>query len=155
MECTNLVDPHQLLCPWFTVVFVLFGIYTPNSQFPRPIVNQGGGLFCILSDWEEKFQLCHYMSFKSYLLTEKLCQLCCQISIFLWHLLNHTRMVVCQYATVWMFKTRLTIPRRSSEAVHRRPDNKYNGKNITDNYWNITDNNQPWVNTAKMYITWH
>ena len=30
MECTNLVDPHQLLCPWFTVVFVLFCIYTPT-----------------------------------------------------------------------------------------------------------------------------
>jgi hypothetical protein len=28
MECTNLVDPHQLWCPWFTVVFVLFCIYT-------------------------------------------------------------------------------------------------------------------------------
>jgi hypothetical protein len=35
MECTNLVDPHQLLCPWFTVVFVLFGIYTPDKLFPR------------------------------------------------------------------------------------------------------------------------
>jgi hypothetical protein len=50
MECTNLVDPHQLLCPWFTVVFVLFCIYTPDNQFPIPIVNQGGGLFWILSD---------------------------------------------------------------------------------------------------------
>jgi hypothetical protein len=50
MECTNLVDPHQLLFPWFTVVFVLFCIYTPDNQFPRPIVKQGGGLFWILSD---------------------------------------------------------------------------------------------------------
>jgi hypothetical protein len=50
LECTNLVDFHQLLCPWFTVVFVLFCIYAPNNQFPRPIVNQGGGLFWILSD---------------------------------------------------------------------------------------------------------
>jgi hypothetical protein len=50
MECTNLVDPHQLLCPWFTVVFVLFCIYTPDNHFPRPIVKQGGGLFWILSD---------------------------------------------------------------------------------------------------------
>ena len=33
MECTNLVDPHQLLCPWFTVVFVLFCIYTPDNLF--------------------------------------------------------------------------------------------------------------------------
>jgi hypothetical protein len=45
MECTNLVDPHQLLCHWFTVVFVLFCIYIPDNQFPRPIVKQGGGLF--------------------------------------------------------------------------------------------------------------
>jgi len=30
MECTKLVDPHQLLCHWFTVVFVLFCIYTPT-----------------------------------------------------------------------------------------------------------------------------
>jgi hypothetical protein len=51
MECTNLVDPHQLLFPWFTVVFVLFCIYTPDNQFPRPIVKQGGGLFWILSDF--------------------------------------------------------------------------------------------------------
>jgi hypothetical protein len=52
MECTYLVDPHQLLCPWFTVVFVLFCIYkhTPDNLFPRPIANQGGGLFWILSD---------------------------------------------------------------------------------------------------------
>ena len=35
MECTNLVDPHQLLCPWFTVVFVLFCIYTPDNLFPK------------------------------------------------------------------------------------------------------------------------
>jgi hypothetical protein len=50
MECTSLVDPHQLLCPCFTVVFVLFCIYTTDNQFPRPIVKQGGGLFWILSD---------------------------------------------------------------------------------------------------------
>ena len=50
MECTNLVDPHQLLCPWFTVVFVLFCIYTPDNLFPRLIVNLVGGLFWILSD---------------------------------------------------------------------------------------------------------
>ena len=50
MECTNLVDPHQLLCPWFTVVFVLFFLYTPDNLFPRPIVNLVGGLFWILSD---------------------------------------------------------------------------------------------------------
>ena len=50
MECTNLVNPHQLLCPWFTVVFVLFCIYTPDNLFPRPIVNLVGGLFWILSD---------------------------------------------------------------------------------------------------------
>jgi hypothetical protein len=31
MECTNLVDPHQLLCPWFTVVFVV-GIKTTGEQ---------------------------------------------------------------------------------------------------------------------------
>ena len=55
MECTNLVDPHQLLCPWFTVVFVLFCIYTPDNQFPRPIVNQVGGLFWILSDSNVSF----------------------------------------------------------------------------------------------------
>ena len=55
MECTNLVDPHQLLCPWFTVVFVLFCIYTPDNEFPRPIVNQGGGLFWILSDSNVSF----------------------------------------------------------------------------------------------------
>jgi hypothetical protein len=42
MEYTNLVDPHQLLCPWFTVVFVLFCIYTPDNLFPRPIVNLVG-----------------------------------------------------------------------------------------------------------------
>ena len=30
MECTNLVGPHQLLCHWFTLVFVLFCIYTPT-----------------------------------------------------------------------------------------------------------------------------
>ena len=50
MECTNLVDPHQLLCPWFTVVFVLFCLYTPDNLLPRPIVNLVGGLFWILSD---------------------------------------------------------------------------------------------------------
>jgi hypothetical protein len=50
MECTNLVDPHQLLYLCFTVVFVLFCIYTPDNLFPRPIVNQGGGLFWILLD---------------------------------------------------------------------------------------------------------
>jgi hypothetical protein len=50
MECTNPVDIHQPLCPWFTVVFVLFCIYTPDNLFSRPIVNQGGGLFWILSD---------------------------------------------------------------------------------------------------------
>ena len=50
MECINLVDPHQLLLPWFTVVFVLICIYTPDNLFPRPIVNQGGGLYWILSD---------------------------------------------------------------------------------------------------------
>jgi hypothetical protein len=38
MECTNLVDPHQLLCPCFTVVFVLFCIYTTDNLFRRPIV---------------------------------------------------------------------------------------------------------------------
>ena len=31
MECTNLVDPHQLLYLWFTVVFVLFCIYIPPT----------------------------------------------------------------------------------------------------------------------------
>ena len=56
MECTNLVDPHQLLCPLVTVVFVLFCIYTPDNQFPRPaIVNQGGGLFWILPDSNVSF----------------------------------------------------------------------------------------------------
>ena len=40
MECTNLVDPHQLLCHWFTVVFVLFCKYTPDDLIPRPIVKQ-------------------------------------------------------------------------------------------------------------------
>ena len=45
MECTNIVGPHQLLCHWFTVVFVLFCIYTPDDLFSRPIVNQSGGLF--------------------------------------------------------------------------------------------------------------
>jgi hypothetical protein len=50
MECTNLVGPHQLLCHWFTVVFVLFCIYTPDDLFPRPIVTQSGGLYWILSD---------------------------------------------------------------------------------------------------------
>jgi hypothetical protein len=35
MECTNLVDPHQLLCPWITVVFVLFCIYTPRQSVPK------------------------------------------------------------------------------------------------------------------------
>ena len=35
MECTNLVDSHQLLCPWFTVVFVLFCIYTPRHSVPK------------------------------------------------------------------------------------------------------------------------
>jgi hypothetical protein len=55
MECTNLVDPHQLLCPWFTVIFVLFCIYTPDNLFPRPIVNQGGGLFWILLDSNVSF----------------------------------------------------------------------------------------------------
>ena len=50
MKCTNLVDPHQLLCPWFTVVFVLFCIYTTDNLFPRSIVNLVGGLFLILSD---------------------------------------------------------------------------------------------------------
>lgn len=43
----------------------------------------------------------------------------------------------------------------SSEDVTRRPDNKYNDKNIKDNYWNIADNKQQWVNIAKMYITCH
>jgi hypothetical protein len=37
MECTNLVDPHQLLCPWFTVVFVLFCIYTSNVSLEEQI----------------------------------------------------------------------------------------------------------------------
>jgi hypothetical protein len=55
MECTNLMDPHQLLYPWFTLVFVLFCIYTPDNLFPRPIVNQGGGLFWILSDSNVSF----------------------------------------------------------------------------------------------------
>ena len=55
MECTNLVDPHQLLCPWFTVVFVLFCIYTPDNLFPRPIVNLVGGLFWILSNSNVSF----------------------------------------------------------------------------------------------------
>jgi hypothetical protein len=50
MECTNLVDPHQLLCTWFSVVFVLFCIYSPDNLFPRPIVNLVGGLFWILLD---------------------------------------------------------------------------------------------------------
>jgi hypothetical protein len=50
MECTNLLDPHQRLCPWFTVVFVLFCIYTPDNLFPRPIVNLVEGLFWILSN---------------------------------------------------------------------------------------------------------
>jgi hypothetical protein len=50
MECTNLVGSRQLLCHWFTVVFVLFCIYTPDDLFPRPIVNQSGGLFWIPSD---------------------------------------------------------------------------------------------------------
>jgi hypothetical protein len=39
MECISLVDHHQLVCPWFTVVFVLFCIYTLDNLFPRPIVN--------------------------------------------------------------------------------------------------------------------
>jgi hypothetical protein len=55
MECTNLVDPHQLLYSWFTVVFVLFCIYTPDNHFPRPIVKQGRGLFWILSDSNVSF----------------------------------------------------------------------------------------------------
>jgi hypothetical protein len=55
MECTNLVDPHQLLCPWFTVIFVLFCIYTPDNQFPRPIVKQGRDLFWILLDSNMSF----------------------------------------------------------------------------------------------------
>ena len=49
MECTNLVDPHQLLCPCFTVLFVLVCIYTTDNLFPRTIVNLVGGLFWILS----------------------------------------------------------------------------------------------------------
>jgi hypothetical protein len=44
------VDPHQLLCPCFTVVFVLFCIYTTDNLIPRPIVNLVGSLFWILSD---------------------------------------------------------------------------------------------------------
>ena len=55
MECTNLVGPHQLLCHWFTVVFVLFCIYTPDDLFPGPIVNQRGVLFWILSDSNVSF----------------------------------------------------------------------------------------------------
>jgi hypothetical protein len=50
MECTNLVAPIR-----FTVVFVLFCIYTPDDLFPRPIVNQSGGLFWILSDSNVSF----------------------------------------------------------------------------------------------------
>jgi hypothetical protein len=55
MECTNLVDPHQLLCPCFTVVLVLFCIYTTDNLFPRSIVNLVGGLFLILSDSNVSF----------------------------------------------------------------------------------------------------
>ena len=60
MECTNLVDPHQLLCHWFTVVFVLFYIYTPYDLFPRAIVNKSGGrplIFCYAArDWSILFR---------------------------------------------------------------------------------------------------
>ena len=75
MECTNLVDPHQLLCPWFTVVFVVFCIYTPDNLFPRPIVNLVGGLFWIVSDsnvsLEEQIWLTECIYFKLRKKTEK------------------------------------------------------------------------------------
>jgi hypothetical protein len=76
MECTNLVDPHQLLCPWFTVIFVLFCIYTPDNLFPRPIVNLVGGLFLILSDsnvsLEEQIGLTECIYLADYILYFKL-----------------------------------------------------------------------------------
>jgi hypothetical protein len=55
MECANFVPPptplpHQLVCHWCTVVFILFCIYTPDDLFPRTIVNKSGGPFWILSD---------------------------------------------------------------------------------------------------------
>ena len=76
MESTNLVGPHQLLCHWFTVVFILFCIYTADNLFPRPIVNQSGGLFWILSDsnvsLEEQIGLTECIYLADYILYFKL-----------------------------------------------------------------------------------
>jgi hypothetical protein len=47
---TLVANTGKLRSPWFTVIFVLFCIYTPENLFPRPIVNLVGGLFWILSD---------------------------------------------------------------------------------------------------------
>jgi hypothetical protein len=46
----NLAVRRHFVSYQFTFVFVLFCIYTPDDLFPRPIVNQSGGLFWIPSD---------------------------------------------------------------------------------------------------------
>jgi hypothetical protein len=51
MECTHLVDPVSCCAPDLLSYSYYFCIYTPDNLFPRPIVNQGGGLFWILSDF--------------------------------------------------------------------------------------------------------
>ena len=55
MECTNLVDPVSCCAPDLLSYSYYFCIYTPDNLFPRPIVNQGGGLFWILSDSNVSF----------------------------------------------------------------------------------------------------
>ena len=58
MECTNIVDPHQLLCHWFTLIFVLICIYTSDYLFPRQIVNEHGGrpliFYYAARDWSRQ-----------------------------------------------------------------------------------------------------
>jgi hypothetical protein len=66
--CHNETIFDKPVVPLFTVVFVLFGIYTPDNLFPRPIVNQGGGLSWILSDSNVSFdgQSSFFLGFVKY-----------------------------------------------------------------------------------------
>jgi hypothetical protein len=59
MECTNLVDPHQLLCPWFAVVFVLFCIYTPRQSVPKTDCQPRRRSILDFSEIRELFRPCY------------------------------------------------------------------------------------------------
>jgi hypothetical protein len=50
MECTNLVDPISCCAPGLQSYSYYFAYIPPDNLFPKPIVNQGGGLFWILSE---------------------------------------------------------------------------------------------------------